>query len=484
MSFADQRAVSYTQFIAGEFRAGRGTGAVDVLNPATGESLGELSYASDEDLDEAIDAAVVAFPKWRRTSPVERAALLRGIGTRLRERSTEIARQITLELGKPVAEAVREVELAAELFEWSAEEGRRAYGRVIPARSPGIRQTAIPEPVGPVAAFGGWNAPLVTPSRKISSALAAGCTIVVKPSEETPGVALAIARAAADAGVPAGVVNLVFGDPAQVSDRLLEAPGIRMVSFTGATAIGKQIGAKAALTMKRATLELGGHAPVIVMDDVNVAQVARSAVFAKFRNAGQVCTSPTRFYVHERIYEQFVATFVETARTVKVGNGLDAGVQMGPLKNGRRRDAIESLIEDARAHGVNVACGGSRIDGPGFFHEPTVLTHFVDSCRAANEEPFGPLALLRPIRDVDHAIAEANRLPFGLASYLFTRDIAVAQKLTEEIDSGAVCLNEWVVSLAETPFGGVKDSGLGREGGCEGLEEYLRIKSIRQGLVL
>lgn len=475
---------SYTQYIGGTFRRGRGTVSMPVVNPATGESNGELLYASDADLDEAIDAAVVAFFAWRRFSPVERGNLLRGIGLNLRQRKNEISRSITLELGKPIAEANREVELAAELFEWSAEEGRRAYGRIVPGRSPGIRQMVLHEPVGPVAAFGGWNAPLVTPSRKISSALAAGCTIVIKPSEETPGVALAIAQAAVAVGVPAGVLNMVFGDPAHISHRLLEAPGIRMVSFTGATEIGKQIGSKAALTMKRATLELGGHAPVIVMDDVCVDRLAESAVFAKFRNAGQVCTSPTRLYVHERIYKRFVAKFIDVAKTIRVGNGLDPQTQMGPLKNRRRLDGIEGLVEDARAHGVRVAIGGSRIDGPGFFHEPTVLTEFDDSCRAANEEPFGPIAMFRPFASVEQAITYANRVPFGLAAYLFTRDIAAAQRLTEEIDCGAICLNEWVVSLPETPFGGVKDSGLGREGGSEGLAEYLRIKSIRQGCAI
>lgn len=474
----------FTQYIAGEWRAGRGTAASPVLDPATGQSHGDLAHASEADVGDAVAAATQAFATWRKVPGIERARLLRATGELMRARRAEIGRTITFELGKPLDEAMREVDTAAEMFEWSAEEARRSYGRVIPARAAGILQTAQLEPIGPVAAFSGWNAPAITPSRKISGALATGCTIVIKPSEETPGVALAIARAAADAGVPTGVLNMVFGDPGRIADQLLEAPDIRLVTFTGGTSVGKQIGEKAARTMKRATLELGGHAPVVVMDDVDVDAVARSAVATKFRNAGQVCTSPTRFYVHERVYERFVKSFAEAARALRVGNGLDASVQMGPLKNARRREAIERMIDDARTQGVSVAAGGLRIDGPGFFHQPTVLAGFTDACRAATEEPFGPLALLRPFSTLDQAIAEANRLPFGLAAYVFTRDLLNARRLSEEVDSGVVCVNEWQASLPETPFGGFKDSGLGSEGGIEGLREFQRIKCIRQGITV
>lgn len=295
---------------------------------------------------------------------------------------------------------------------------------------------------------------------------------------------MAIARALADAGLPPGVVNLVFGDPAQIADQLLAAPGIRMVTFTGATSIGRQIGEKAASSMKRATLELGGHAPVIVMDNVDVERVARSAVATKYRNAGQVCTSPTRFYVHERIYSEFTEVFSKAASSLRVGPGIEEGTQMGPLKNQRRREAIERLVEDARDRGVRVVTGGRSIQGPGFFFQPTVLADFENDCRAATEEPFGPLALLRPFSNVEEAITEANRLPFGLASYVFTRDLVQAQHFTETIESGVVCVNEWQASLPETPFGGVKDSGLGSEGGIEGLREFLQVKCIRQGSIV
>lgn len=477
-------AISYTQYIGGEWRRGSSGHVQQVLNPATGQSIGELEHASAGDIDDAIAAAVAGFEIWRRTGVVERARILRLTADLMRERRHEIGLCITLELGKPVKEAVAEVDMAAEMFEWAAEECRRLYGRSIPARGPGIVQLVEYEPIGPVAAFSGWNAPVITPSRKISGALAAGCSIVIKPSEETPGVALGIARALADAGVPPGVVNLVFGDPAKISEQLLDAPAMRMVTFTGATAIGRQLGERAARSMMRATLELGGHAPVIVMDDVDVERVARSAVAAKYRNAGQICTSPTRFYVHERVYSQFTHAFSEAARLLKVGPGIDPATQMGPLKNLRRREAIEQLVEDAREQGARVLTGGRSIPGPGFFFEPTVLADFNNECRAANEEPFGPLALLRPFTDVEEAISEANRLPFGLAAYAFTRDVLHAEHFAQAIESGVVCVNEWQASLPETPFGGVKDSGLGSEGGIEGLREFLKIKCIRKGSIV
>lgn len=471
----------FLQYIDGAWRRGRGDAAGLVFDPADESIHGELVHASEQDVAEAVQAAARAFPGWRRTAPHERARLLRKAADLIRARREQIGLLVTLELGKPRAEAVREVDTAAEMFDWAAEEARRAYGRVIPGRVPGSVQTTVIEPVGPVAAFSGWNAPAITPSRKISSALAAGCTIVLKPSEETPGVALAIARAVADAGVPAGVLNIVFGEPQGVAEQLLAAPEIRMLTFTGGTAVGKKLAEMAARSLKRATLELGGHAPVIVFDDVDVDAVARAAVAAKFRNAGQVCTSPTRFYIQEGVYERFVQGFVDAARAFKVGNGLEPGVQMGPLKNARRRLAVERLVEDARSKGVRLAAGGNRLAGPGFFLAPTVLADFHDDCLAANEEPFGPLALLRPFGTLEQALAQANRLPFGLTSYAFTRDTLRAQALAEGIESGVVCVNEWQASLPETPFGGFKDSGLGLEGGTEGLHEFQRTKCVRQG---
>lgn len=474
--------MQYSQFIGGEFRQGASEVRFTVINPSSAEALGEYAFATRADVDAAIDAAEQAFRSWRKTSPTQRSALLRHVAKLMRERGTDIAEQITRELGKPLGEAKSEVVTAAEMFEWAAEEARRLYGRTIPARSEGITQTVMWEPIGPVAGFAGWNAPAITPSRKISGALAAGCTIVIKPSEETAGVALHIARAVKDAGIPDGVVNMVFGDPGEVADQLCTAPQIAMVTFTGATSIGKVLASKAALTLKRATLELGGHAPAIVCDDVDVDKLARQAVATKYRNAGQVCTSPTRFLVQAPIYERFCEQFVKAAEAIKVGDPFDSATQMGPLKNKRRLVAIDRLVQDARERGLQVATGGERIGSEGYFYRPTVILQPSLDCDAANIEPFGPVALILPFEQLDDAIVEANRLPFGLAAYAFTNNVQRAHRLTGGIDSGVVCINEWQASLPETPFGGHKDSGLGSEGGIEGIQEFLRLKCARQGL--
>lgn len=474
--------MQYSQFIAGEFRQGTSAERFTVIEPSTGQPLGDYAHAAPADVQAAIDAAESALRAWRTTSALERSVLLRRVAALMRERGDAIATQIARELGKPFGEAQKEVVTAAEMFEWAAEEARRIYGRTIPARAGGITQTVALEPIGVVAAFAGWNAPAITPSRKISGALAAGCTIVIKPSEETAGVALHIARAVQDAGVPDGVVNLVFGEPGAIADQLCASPQVHMVTFTGATAIGKQIGAKAALTMKRATLELGGHAPVVVCDDADVDRVARAAVATKYRNAGQVCTSPTRFLVQAGVFDAFCERFVQAAQALKVGDPFDAATQMGPLKNQRRLQSIDRLVQDARARGLTIATGGERIGTEGFFYRPTVIVRPSLDCDASNIEPFGPVALISPFDGLDEAIAEANRLPFGLASYAFTNDVQCAHRLAGEIDSGVVCINEWQASLPETPFGGHKDSGLGSEGGVEGLMEFLRVKCVRQGV--
>lgn len=472
----------YSQFIAGEFRQGTSDIRFTVINPSNGQALGGYAHATRADVEAAVTAAADAFRSWRKTSPLERSTLLRRVAALMRERGAAIAEQIARELGKPVGEAQKEVVTAAEMFEWAGEEARRLYGRIIPARSEGIMQTVLWEPMGPVAAFAGWNAPAITPSRKISGALAAGCTIVIKPSEETAGVALLIAQAIQDAGIPDGVVNMVFGDPGEIADLLCAAPQIAMVTFTGATSIGKVIGSKAALGMKRATLELGGHAPVIVCDDVDVDRVVNLAVATKYRNAGQVCTSPTRFLVHASIFDEFSKKFVKAAEAVKVGSPFDKTTQMGPLKNSRRLEAVDKMVQDATARGLAVATGGERIGSTGYFYKPTVILQPSLDCDVAQIEPFGPIALLSSFLSLDDAIAEANRLPFGLAAYAFTNQLRNAHRLMHEIDSGVVCINEWQASLPETPFGGHKDSGLGSEGGIEGLHEFLKIKCVRQGM--
>ncbi|ADP16505.1 succinate-semialdehyde dehydrogenase [NADP+] 1 [Achromobacter xylosoxidans A8] len=453
---------------------------LDVVDPATQAALGRLPVATSEDIDAALDSAHRSFPRWRDTPALERAAILRRAAALMRERTPRLAWLITRELGKPLAESEKEVATAAEMFEWAAEEARRTYGRLIPGRVAGIRQMAIPEPVGPVAAFSGWNAPAITPSRKIAGALGAGCSVVIKPSEETPAIALEIGRALADAGLPAGTLNMLFGDPGEISRRLIESPLIRMVTFTGSTSIGRELAVMAAAGLKRATLELGGHAPVLVFDDADAEAAADTVLAAKLRNSGQICTSPTRMYVQQGAYERFVARLAERARGWRVGNGLDAGVQMGPLANPRRLAAMESMVADALAHGAQLAAGGTRPDLPGWFWSPTVLRDVATDSLAANTEPFGPLALVSPFRDLDEGLALANRLPFGLAAYVFTRDAGIARTATERIESGVVCVNHCQASLPETPFGGFKDSGLGKEGGIEGLQEFMQIKYVSQ----
>lgn len=466
--------------IDGDWPEGCGRPTEPVFDPSTGETIGQVPHATDSDLAAALKASERGFAIWRDTSPVDRARVLRKTAEILRERQEEIAYVIALELGKPIAEARGEVETAAGMFEWNGEEGRRTYGRVIPSRVANIRQLAVREPAGPIAAFAPWNAPAITPSRKISSALAAGCSVIIKPSEETPGTAVLIARALQDAGLPQGVLGLVFGNPAHVSQRLLESEIIQGITFTGSTEIGRQLAGLALRDMKRAVLELGGHAPVIVCDDVDVEAVARSAVAAKYRNSGQICTSPTRFYVQESIYRRFVDVFAAAADAIKVGSALDPATKMGPLANPRRISAMEKFVDDARARGVRIAAGGERAGNGGCYFRPTVFAEAGDDCLAANSEPFGPLALIRPFATLDEAIVAANRLPVGLASYAMTHDTRRVDLLQREIRAGNVALNHWQVSLPETPFGGWLNSGVGQEGGAEGLEPFLRVKYISQ----
>lgn len=471
---------SLSLYIAGEW-IDKGTRASEpVINPATGEAVGEVPHATPQDIEAALQAADASFRTWRHVAPLDRSRILRRAAELLRSRTDQLATVITLESGKPLAESVREISVASEMFEWAAEEGRRAYGRIIPSRVKGMRQLAMLEPVGPVAAFSGWNAPAITPSRKIAGALAAGCSVVIKPSEETPATALAIALALEEAGLPKGVLNMVFGNPGHISAQLLESPIIRMVTFTGATAIGKSLGEMAMRTLKRATLELGGHAPVLVFGDTDPEAAATAIITAKLRNAGQICTSPTRMYVHESIYTQFVKSLSEQARAWRVGNGLDKATQMGPVANERRLRAVEKMVSDASDRGIRITTGGKRIGDKGFFWQPTILDNFNNDSLAANVEPFGPVAMVRPFQGFDDAIVEANRLPFGLAAYVFTNHIQTATRASDAIESGVVCINHCQASLPETPFGGVKDSGLGSEGGIEGLREFLQLKYISQ----
>ena len=466
--------------IDGRWRPGASGKTIAVLNPATEEQIGTVAHADRADLDEALAAADKGFKVWRAVAPFERARIMRKAAALMRERVDRIATLMTMEQGKVLAEARIETLAAADVIEWFAEESRRAYGRVIPARGPGIYQIAIKEPVGPAAAFTPWNFPINQVCRKLSAALAAGCSIIVKAPEETPASPAELLRAFIDAGVPDGVINLVFGVPAEISEYLIPHPVIRKISFTGSTAVGKQLAALAGLHMKRATMELWGHAPAIVFDDADIASAVKIISGAKIRYAGQVCIAPTRLLVQHKVYKDFVDKFTEAAKAVRVGNGLDPDSTMGSLANSRRVSAVEGFVQDAVGKGGHLATGGHRVGNKGHFFEPTVLADVPKEARAMNEEPFGPLALISPFSTFDEAVEESNRLPYGLASYAFTSSTRTATAIGAAIESGMVAINNVALALPENPFGGVKDSGYGSEGGIEAMESYLITKFISQ----
>ncbi|GIX09602.1 NAD-dependent succinate-semialdehyde dehydrogenase [Elioraea sp.] len=466
--------------IDGKFTRGSSGKGEPVINPATEQTLAELPHAAQSDLEAAVAAAEKGFNAWKAMSAYDRYRILRKGAEILRSRADAIATILTLEQGKIIAEAKIEVLTSADILDWYAEEGRRAYGRIIPGRMPGVRQMVIKEPVGIVAAFTPWNFPALTPMRKIAGALAAGCSIILKPSEETPGTAVEVARCLQEAGLPEGVLNVVFGVPAEVSSYLIAHPKVRKISFTGSTAVGKQLMKLAAEGMKRTTMELGGHAPVIVFDDVDIASVAKIAAGGKYRNAGQVCISPTRFFVHETKYKQFVDAFTEIAAGLKLGDGLDPSSQMGPMANARRLEAMDMFVSDAKAKGAVIKTGGERPANQGFFYKPTVLADVPAEARIMTEEPFGPLAPIVPFKSFDEVVERANGVAYGLAAYAFTNDEKRATAIADALQWGMVGVNSLAVSTPETPFGGIKDSGHGSEGGIEGLEAYLNIKFVSQ----
>ncbi|MBA3897441.1 MAG: NAD-dependent succinate-semialdehyde dehydrogenase [Sphingomonadaceae bacterium] len=465
-------------FVDGSWRAGEGRDCHEVVNPATGAAIAGLPLASAGDLDEALAAANKAFANWRATDVEARGAILHKAAALLRERSESIAILLTTEQGKPIGEARGEVIGSAQLFDYFAEEAKRIYGRVL-VRPTGQRSIVIKQPVGPVASFTPWNFPIYLMAKKLAAALAAGCPVIAKPPEETPGCTTALIRALADAGLPAGVAQLVFGVPDTVSRHLIASPVIRKVSFTGSVPVGKHLMHLAADGAKRVTMELGGHAPVLIFDDCDLEKTLDMVVPQKFRNAGQVCVSPTRFYVQAAIYDRFVEGFAERAKTVKTGSGLDADTKMGPLANPRRPSAIGALVDDARAKGARVLAGGERGES-GFFFQPTLLADVPDEADIMSNEPFGPVAVTRPFENFDDAIEQANRLPYGLAAFAFTENGRRANLLGDAIEAGMVGINTFAISGADTPFGGVKESGFGSEGGPEGLESYLVTKAIHQ----
>lgn len=464
--------------IDGCWRPASGGGEHDFSNPATGDVIGRVACASIPDLEEAAEAAHRAFAGWRDTSAYQRSAVLRRAAEIARARIEEIASALTREQGKPLREARLEIGGACDMIDWFAEEGRRAYGRIVPGRGPAIVQQVMREPVGPVAAFVPWNFPIAQMARKLGAALSAGCSIVVKAPEEAPVSSAAFLRCFQEAGVPAGVIGLVFGTPAAISGFLVPHPKIRKISFTGSTAVGKIIAGLAGSHMKRATMELGGHGPVIVCADADVAQAADALAAAKFRNAGQVCSAPTRFMVHEAVYDDFLDRFAERARGLRLGDGADSATTMGPLAHPGRLAAMERMVGDAVDRGATLILGGRRFGHSGCFFAPTILADVPADAIAMNEEPFGPVVLLSRFKALPEALAEANRLAYGLAAYAFTRSAEQANAISRELVTGNVAINHTGVALPEIPFGGVRESGYGAEGGSEGLDPYLVSKVV------
>ena len=467
-------------FIDGAWTAPEAGKMLVVINPATGEPAGKVAHAERADLDRALESTARGFQVWKKINAYERSKIMRKAANLLRERAAMIAGLMTIEQGKPGFEAMGETMAGADVIDWFAEESRRAYGRVIPARAEGVYQLVIKEPVGPVAAFTPWNFPINQAVRKVSAALAAGCSVILKGPEETPASCAELVRCFIDAGVPAGVINLVYGIPSEISSYLIPHPTIKKISFTGSTAIGKQLAALAGLHMKRMTMELGGHAPAIVFGDADVDVASKLLATNKYRNAGQVCVSPTRMLVHESVYQRFVANFVSIAQGIKVGPGDDKTTVMGPLANARRITAMESLVGDAVQKGATLETGGKRIGNKGNFFEPTVLTNVNTDMRVMNEEPFGPLAIIAPFSSFDEVVAEANRLPYGLAAYAYTSSAKTANAVAAAVESGMMSINHHGLALPEVPFGGIKDSGYGSEGGSEAIEAYLNTKFVTQ----
>jgi succinate-semialdehyde dehydrogenase/glutarate-semialdehyde dehydrogenase len=467
-------------YIDGAFIKGGDRREQDVFDPATGQVIGRLPHATSADLDRALSAAQRAFETWKHVSPMEKSRILRRVGELSRENAKEIGRNITLDMGKPLAEAVGEVMRCADHCDWHAEECRRIYGRVIPARLPNVRQFVLREPVGVCAAFTPWNFPYNQAIRKIAAAVGAGCTIVLKGPEDTPSAVVAIARMFHEAGLPPGVLNIVWGVPAEVSKHLIESPMVRKVSFTGSVPVGKMLAAMAGAHMKRVTMELGGHSPAIVCEDADIERAADMLSTLKFSNAGQVCVSPNRFYVHEKAFDRFMARFIESAKKIKVGSGLEADTRMGPLAHERRMPAMAEFVEDATSRGARVEMGGSRIGSSGNFWAPTVLTNVHEDSKVMKLEPFGPIAPCVPFKDLDDTIRRANALPYGLSSYAFTGSTKHALRLQNGLESGLVNINHFGQGLPETPFGGIKDSGIGSEGGTETFDGYLVTKFVTQ----
>jgi len=459
-------------------RADRKTG--QVFDPASAIAIGKYVCATSQDVRDALRLAVNGFNEWRGVSSYDRAEILMRIANKIRDEKSYLATLVTLELGKPSTEAYLEIEYAAGMFEWCAEEAKRAYGRVIPERDPQTMQFAIREPIGPIAAFVSWNAPLTTPSRKFSHALAAGCSVVMKASEQTPACALALGQIAYECGLPDGVLSILFGNPVMISDMLLESDVIRGLTFTGSTDVGKILAQKAAKSMKRSVMELGGHAPALIFDDVDLDMTIRGAIAAKYRNSGQICVSPTRFMVHRKVYDEFVEKFAKGVSTLVLGNGFDPKVTMGPLASLERLTVQKEIVADAKLRGLRIVTGGNILEHDGWFFEPTVIADATPEAMVSRVEPFGPIAAISPFDHIDEAIAIANSLPYGLAAYVMSNNIKITSHCVSKLQAGVVVVNGWRATSAEAPFGGHKESGLATEGGIEGIRAFQNIKTVRQ----
>ena len=474
----------FGQFIDGKWQASSNNETYDVINPATEEVLGKASKASREDVQKALKSAEKGLKIWRDTAPWQRSYIIRRIADKIRDKKDVLAKWMALEVGKPLAEGIGEAGGAADIFEWNAEETKRIYGQTIESRFPDTRIHVYYQPVGVVAALVPWNFPLILASRKISTALAAGCSVICKPDVITPGTVMELVNICKEAGVPDGVVNLLSGDPAEISEQLIESDIVKKISITGSTRVGKIILKKAADKVQRVTMELSGHSPFIVFEDSDIDKVADMAVTAKFRNNGQVCISPNRFYIQESKKEEFISKFIERTKKLKIGNGMDEGVQLGPLTTDKRLAEIEQLVETTKNEGAKVLLGGKRPAGfnKGYFYEPTVFDGIKDDFTIMTQEPFGPLVPMLSFKTFDEVIERANNNDLGLCSYIYTNSMEKAHRASELIESGCVAVNTAAVAIAEAPFGGIKQTGYGREGGSMAIKDYLNVKYTHMGI--
>jgi len=474
----------FGQFIDGKWQQSEKKETYDVVNPATEELIGKASKASHADVDRALKSAEEGFKVWKKTPPWQRSYIIRKIADLIRKKNKILAKWLALEVGKPLAEGIGEVNGAADIFEWNAEETKRIYGQTVESRFENTRVHVYYQPVGVVAALVPWNFPIILAARKISTALAAGCAVICKPDVITPGCVMEMVDIINEAGVPPGVVNLLSGDPASISSQLISSDTVKKISITGSTRVGKLILKQAADKVQRVTMELSGHAPFIVFEDVDIKKVADMAIAAKFRNNGQVCISPSRFYIHESKKEDFTRLFVEKTTKLKIGNGLDEGVQLGPMTTKKRLNEVEELVEKTKQEGAKILCGGKRPAGfnKGYFYEPTVFDNVKDSFTIMKQEPFGPLVPITSFKNYDEVIERANNHELGLASYIYTNSLEKAQKTSELMETGVVAVNTHVVAVAEAPFGGIKQTGYGREGGSAGIKDYLNIKYTHLGI--